>query len=117
MAIVLLVEDDTNVLASMETLLVMAGHRVQRAENGNEAFLAASEDAPDIIITDVVMPVMDGLALVRALRAAPVLAHIPVILTTAVNVPQGLPVQALLRKPFVAAHLLNLIYKLVEKRS
>jgi hypothetical protein len=40
-----------------------------------------------------------------------------VILTTAVNVPQGLPVQALLRKPFVAAHLLNLIYKLVEKRS
>jgi CheY-like chemotaxis protein len=117
MAIVLLVEDDTNVLASMETLLVMAGHRVQRAENGNEAFLAASDDAPDIIISDVVMPVMDGLALVRALRAAPLLAHIPVILTTAVNVPQGLPVQALLRKPFVAAQLLNLIYKLVEKRS
>ncbi|CAB3795429.1 Regulator of RpoS [Paraburkholderia ultramafica] len=94
-----------------------AGHRVQRAGNGREAFIAASNNTPDIIVSDVVMPVMDGIRLVHALREAPMLVHIPVILTTGVNVPEGLPVQALLRKPFVAAHLLSLIYRLVDKRS
>jgi CheY-like chemotaxis protein len=74
---VLLVEDDPEALAGVETLLAMAGHRVQRAGNGREAFIAASNDMPDIIVSDVVMPVMDGIRLVRALREAPMLVHIP----------------------------------------
>jgi len=45
------------------------------------------------------MPVMDGIRLVRDLRAAPLLADIPVILTSAVNVPQNLPVDAFLCSP------------------
>ena len=52
----------------------------------------------DLRLTDVVMPAMDGIRLLRALKAAPLLANIPVILTTGINVPRDLPVQAFLRK-------------------
>ncbi|WNC95412.1 response regulator (plasmid) [Paraburkholderia sp. FT54] len=68
MANVLLVEDDANLLRALGTLLVVEGHRVRRAENGTEALNAASVEAPDIIVTDVMMPGMDGIALVRRLR-------------------------------------------------
>jgi CheY-like chemotaxis protein len=59
------------------------------------------------------MPDMDGITLVRALKAAPTLADIPVILTTAINVSHALPVQAILRKPFSAADLVDLIDRLL----
>jgi CheY-like chemotaxis protein len=113
MANVLLVEDDVNLLQALETLLVLEGHRVRRAENGTEAFNAASDDAPDIVVSDVMMPDMDGITLVRALKAAPLLAHIPVILTTAINVSHALPAQAFLRKPFSAVELVDLIDRLL----
>ena len=113
MANVLLVEDDDNLLQALETLLVLEGHHVRRAENGTEALNATSVEAPDIIVTDVMMPGMDGIALVRALRAVPLLAHIPVIMTTAINVPRVLPVQAFLRKPFSEVELVDLIDRLL----
>ena len=113
MANVLLVEDDANLLQALGTLLVLEGHQVRRAENGREALIATSVEAPDIIVTDVMMPGMDGIALVRALRAMPLLAHIPVIMTTAINVPHVLPVQAFLRKPFSEVELVGLIDRLL----
>ncbi|MFL9914718.1 response regulator [Paraburkholderia fungorum] len=62
MANVLLVEDDAHLLRALNTLLVVEGHRVRRAENGTEALNAASVEAPDIIVTDVMMPGTDGIA-------------------------------------------------------
>jgi CheY-like chemotaxis protein len=58
MANVLLVEDDANLLQALGTLLVHEGHQVRRAENGTEALNATSVEAPDIIVTDVMMPGM-----------------------------------------------------------
>jgi CheY-like chemotaxis protein len=114
MANVLLVEDDANFLSALETMLVLQGHHVRLAGGGAEALHDASLYVPDIIVTDVVMPAMDGIRLVRALKAAPLLADIPVILTTGINVPQDLPVQAFLRKPFSAADLAELIDRLLQ---
>jgi CheY-like chemotaxis protein len=110
---VLLVEDDENFLWALETMLVLEGHCVRTAESGAEALDAASRHAPEIIVTDVMMPGMDGITLMRALKGTPMLADIPVILTTAINVPQDLPVQAVLRKPFSVAELADLINRLV----
>ncbi|MFM0557807.1 response regulator [Paraburkholderia sediminicola] len=86
---------------------------MRRAENGTEALNATSVEAPDIIVTDVMRPGMDGMALVRALRAVPLLAHIPVIMTAAINVPRVLPLQAFLRKPFSEVELVDLIDRLL----
>jgi CheY-like chemotaxis protein len=112
MANVLLVEDDANFLWALETMLVLQGHHVRMAGSGAEALRDASLYVPDIIVTDVVMPAMDGIRLLRALKATPLLADIPVILTTGINVPRDLPVQAFLRKPFSAAELAELIDRL-----
>jgi CheY-like chemotaxis protein len=112
MANVLLVEDDANFLHALETMLVLRGHHVRMAGSGVEALHDVSLHVPDIV-TDVVMPAMDGIRLVRALKSAPWLADIPVILTTGINVPQDLPVQAFLRKPFTAAELAELINRLL----
>ena len=108
MANVLLVDDEADLLLALKALLVLHGHTVRTAENGAEALYAVSMDVPDIVVTDVVMPSMDGIRLVRALRAAPLLADIPVILTSAINVPRDLPVHAFLRKPFSAIELVDL---------
>jgi CheY-like chemotaxis protein len=112
MANVLLVEDDANFLHALETMLVLH-HHVRMAESGAEALHDVSLHVPDIIVTDVVMPAMGGIRPVRALKAAPRLADIPVILTTGINVPEDLPVQAFLRKPFTAAELAVLINRLL----
>jgi diguanylate cyclase (GGDEF)-like protein len=65
------------------TLLVNFGHRLLEAGNGAEALELAHKELPDLIISSIIMPKMDGFTLVRRLRAEPLLASIPVIFQTA----------------------------------
>jgi CheY-like chemotaxis protein len=112
MVTVLIVEDEPELLHVLEAILVLEGHNVLKAANGAEALNSVWLHNPDIIVTDIMMPGMDGITLLRALKAQPLLARIPVILTTAINVPKDLPGQGFLRKPFSAAALLELINRL-----
>jgi diguanylate cyclase (GGDEF)-like protein len=64
------------------TLLGNFGHRLLEAKNGAEALEIARAEIPDLIITDIIMPSMDGFTLVRRLRAEPLLAGVPVIFHT-----------------------------------
>ena len=66
---VLAVDDDQAIQAVLKRFLTLAGHTVYTASNGNEALERALEVSPDLVITDWVMPGMDGLQLCRALRA------------------------------------------------
>ena len=65
------------------TLLGNYGHRLLEAADGVEALALAQAELPELIITDILMPHMDGFSLVRRLRAEPLLASIPVIFQTA----------------------------------
>ncbi len=65
------------------TLLGNYGHRLLEASDGVEALAIAQAELPELIITDILMPHMDGFSLVRRLRAEPLLASIPVIFQTA----------------------------------
>ena len=69
----------------VSTLLERRGHRVEIALEGKSALGKALELRPDLIITDVMMPGMDGWALVRALRSHRELSLVPVIFLTALN--------------------------------
>lgn len=82
MATILIV--DTNLLDRRVyiTLLGNFGHRLLEAEDGVQALELARKELPDLIITDILMPHMDGFTLVRRLRAEPLLMGIPVIFQT-----------------------------------
>ena len=81
---VLLVDDDADVRMLAELALEsVGGWRAVLAASGDEGVAIAREERPDVIILDVVMPEMDGPATLRALRACPDTAEIPVVFCTA----------------------------------
>ena len=82
-ATVLVVDDEAVNLRLLDALLAPEGYTVLCARSGGEALALAAAHAPDLIVLDVMMPAMDGLAATRLLRRDPVTAAIPVIALTA----------------------------------
>jgi PAS domain S-box-containing protein len=83
MAAILIVEDRPLSRKFLATLLTSAGHAVQEAGDGVEALELAGAARPDLVISDILMPKVDGYELVRRLHATEALASIPVIFYTA----------------------------------
>jgi len=83
MATILVVDDRYANRAILVTLLSRAGYRVLQAADGNEALAVCRLDHVSLVITDVLMPVMDGFELVRELRRDEATANMPVIFYTA----------------------------------
>ena len=63
---ILLADDDEKVLKALSSVLAACGHRVTTASNGAEAMQKTADGAPDLVITDLRMPEMDGLAFLKA---------------------------------------------------
>jgi DNA-binding response OmpR family regulator len=81
--VVLVAEDDPDLLALATYRLERLGYEVLRAADGEEALALAARRTPDLVLLDVMMPRVDGLAAVRALRQRPETARTPVILLSA----------------------------------
>ncbi|MDD4913173.1 MAG: diguanylate cyclase [Sideroxydans sp.] len=79
---VLVVEDDRAMRTLMEKMLLAAGHQVVIASNGVEALRLIEKERPQLIVTDWIMPQMDGLSLCRELRSKPENRSIYVIIVT-----------------------------------
>ncbi len=82
---ILVVDDDAWILRMVTTVLEKRGYQVETACDGEEAFEKAVESPPDLLITDVMMPNMDGWSLVKALRGRAEFAFVPVIFLTALT--------------------------------
>ena len=82
----LLVEDDPDILKFLETTLTFSGYRVVTAFNGNEGLEIIHKERPAIVITDIMMPKLDGFGLVHRLRLNPETRDIPVVFITATYV-------------------------------
>ena len=84
---VLVVEDHADVRDLLETLLAVDGYNVRTAAHGRQALESIEREPPCVILLDVMMPVMDGVAFARALRGAadPAVAQTPIVLVTAVS--------------------------------
>jgi signal transduction histidine kinase len=82
-ATILIVDDDPAIRKLLGAVLVHGGHRLLEAHDGAHALKCAQVDRPDLVITDVLMPTMDGYEFVRQLRANATLAQTPVIFCTA----------------------------------
>lgn len=79
---VLVVDDSTTIRLATGSLLERQGWRVTYAVDGMEALLRVSSELPDAVVTDIEMPRMDGLSLVRRLRAEPRTAALPVVVVS-----------------------------------
>ena len=80
MAVVLIVDDEFGIMKLLEDVLTDEGHRVLTASNGRQALERAAEEKPALVVTDFMMPIMDGAALVKAMAADARLADIPVVI-------------------------------------
>ncbi len=110
--LILLVEDDSDTREMYATFLEAMGYRVHEAADGFAALKAATCQRPDIVITDLAMPVMDGFHLTRQLRAHEATCSVPIIAVTGHGV-TATPVLAqqagccrLFNKPFLPDELL-----------
>lgn len=105
--LILAVDDDPAILEVLTELLRDEGYRVHCAEDGQMALdLAATED-PDVILSDVTMPRIDGVELVRRLRSRG--QSVPVVLISARYTAVDLPGVRFLTKPFDVDHLVAAI--------
>ena len=82
----LVVEDDPDIRKLLETTLTFQGYRVRTASNGKEGLETLQSERPAIIITDIMMPKLDGFGLVHRLRINPETRNIPVVFITATYV-------------------------------
>ena len=81
--LLLIVEDEAPIRMGLSAAMTRLGYRVIAAENGSDAILKASENHPDLIISDIKMPVLDGIELKKRLGADPALAAVPLIYLSA----------------------------------
>ena len=84
---ILVVEDSPTQAMQLKLLLEEQAYKVILAANGEEGLLAALKTHPTIIITDIIMPVMDGYAMCYAIKQDNILRHIPIILLTSLSDP------------------------------
>ena len=116
-----LVAEDNKTLRRLLEYRLGKQFDVRVAENGQRALALVEEEAPDLIVSDIMMPVMDGFALLAALQARPETEAIPFVFLTAksddVTRQKGLRkgVDDYLTKPFDVDHLINRVGQIVQR--
>jgi CheY-like chemotaxis protein len=111
---ILVVDDEPDQRFLLRRLFERAGHEVRDAADGAAALQAVRAQAPDLVVTDVMMPVMDGVELIRCLRGDPATAHIPVLAASGdAHLAGG--ADTIVPKPYESHHLLTVAEALLKE--
>jgi CheY-like chemotaxis protein len=112
---ILVVDDEPGIRDVIATLLQDEGYRVLQAQNGAEALKLLPAEKPDLVVLDVMMPLVDGREVLRRLRAMPELQATHVILMSAgLRSAPDYQVADFLQKPFDIHQLLGTIERLLK---
>lgn len=117
----LVVDDEPNLLRAVAVTLRAEGYEVTTARNGKEALVQVARSVPDLIVSDIRMPVMDGYQLARSLRGAPHTSLVPIVFLTAKGETEDrvegfrTGVDAYLTKPFEPEELLAVIRNILNR--
>jgi DNA-binding response OmpR family regulator len=118
---VLIVDDEVNIVISLEFLLEQAGYHVRVANNGEEGLEKIATFEPDLVLLDVMMPRMNGFEVCRRVRENPAWQDIKIIMLTAkgreVEITKGLALgaNAYITKPFSTKELLAQVRQILEE--
>jgi DNA-binding response OmpR family regulator len=118
---ILVVDDDPLILTIIEHKLRARGHLVRTADDGAAGLAQAQAFAPDLVVLDMMMPVLDGWEMLRALRQDPVLRRVPVVMLTArrseddMSEAFDLGVSDYIAKPFNPAELVARVDRLLPQ--
>lgn len=116
---ILVVDDEPNIVLSLEFLMKQAGYRVQTAQDGEQALLSVAAAPPDLILLDVNMPKCSGYEVCEAVRANPEWAQLRIVMLTAkgraVEREKGLALGAddYIIKPFATQEVLDKVKELL----
>ena len=117
----LVVDDEPNLLRAVAACLKAEDFEVSTARSGNEALMQLAESIPDLIISDIRMPGMDGYKLARQLRGSPRTALVPIVFLTAKDETadriEGFRagIDAYLTKPFEPAELIAVVKGILNR--
>ena len=120
---VLVVDDEDDVVQFIQTVLTTEGFDVVTAYDGLGAIDVALAEKPDVIILDIMMPVMDGYEVCAKLRASEETSRIPILClssaytTSAVRQSREMGAQGYIVKPFAPADLVNEIRRVLAEPS
>lgn len=109
---ILIVEDDADLREMMAQLLTLEGYRAETVANGRDALEYLHRgDPPDLILLDLMMPIMDGWEFRRRQREDPALANVPVVVLSALDQTRAADLggTAFLKKPLDFDRLLDLV--------
>jgi DNA-binding NarL/FixJ family response regulator len=117
----LIVDDEPNLLVAVAAVLRDEGFEVTTARSGGEALTLVAQESPDLIVSDIRMPVMDGYELARRLRSSPNFALIPIIFLSAKDETEDRVeafrsgVDVYLTKPFEPDELIAVIMGILQR--
>jgi len=120
---ILIVDDEPNIVQTLQDRLEMNDFDVVTACNGQEGLEQAVKETPDVVLLDVIMPVMDGLEMLEALRKEPSCENVSVVMLTARSQTQDIAranacgIEDYIVKPFDLSELLEKIESIVENRK
>ncbi len=118
MATVLVVDDEFGIVTLLRDVLEDEGYRVLTASNGRQALDRIAEERPDLVLTDFMMPVMDGAALLRVLSGDTATKTIPVLIMS--SMPEMIVAERcsgyalFVRKPFKIYNVLEIVADLLR---
>ncbi len=117
---ILIVDDEPTIVISLEFLMMREGHQVHVARDGEAGLAAVRTHRPDLVVLDVMMPKLDGFAVLEAIRTDPELAATRVLMLTAKGrEPEhkkglALGADAYMSKPFSTRELVDKVKQLLE---
>jgi CheY-like chemotaxis protein len=118
MKTIFVVDDEMDLTGTLRAILEGAGYRAEACNSGKEALERLKGAKPDLVLMDVMMPVLSGFEVLRAMRQDPGLGGVPVVLMSCVapGVKQAdYGWQAFLRKPFSLEALLKTVGEIVGR--
>ena len=121
-ALILVVDDEFSVAEVLQSALADAGHEVVTAVNGQQGLELLGKRRPDLVLLDFMMPIMDGPAMLKAMKEDPAYRNVPAVVMS--SLPEGAVAEAargmyaaFLRKPFKLAAVSNIVKTVLGQHS